>query len=743
MLAGTIGSRPIGSQANRRAREYLLDQLTRYGFDVRVQEADGVRRELGRTAHVANIIAIKQGARPDALALVAHYDSVPDSPGAGDDALGVAVCLEAGRLLAARAQPNYTLMILLTDGEESGLMGAAALVADPDIANRVRAFLNVESIGSGGPVMLFETGPANGWLVRQWADAAAGPRGSSYATEIYRRLPNDTDFTILKRLGVPGLNFASIGESDTYHTARDTPDRLSTSALRQAGDQVLSVAAALDRVDLSERTAGEPVYFDIAGRFGVSYTRGVAYALGLAALLFGALAWMKLLGKVRTTVGVGRLVVTALWAILGTGVVAGTLWLTTWAVRATREVYHPWYAHPDRFFLLLGLMGLGAIWGLLRFAAVLPAMLRGSGDQAAIWTLTLPIWLLAAAILERVAPAASYLWTLPLLVAGVCLSAAPVGGRAAVTASSFVVAVVTTLLWARDAFELLHFVVAQMGRLPIITPLFVYPALLLTAGMMIVPPAIALVAGFRGPALRPSVTTAFLLTLIVVAVGLTYAAPAYTASHPLRRHVRLLQDAASGRVVWEVGGTEPGLDLEADAGARLNWFPAGRRTEAGSVIGRMRQPFVFEAAGTPVSVPATIGVVLSPQGATVDLEITVTAPESSTVSFVLPAGMTPVEPSLAGRSRDGRWIADYVAPAADGVTFRARITSADVDRLGDASVVIQTAHLPGGSGWQGLPRWLPREHVVWDRRAAFVESLSPHVAAAAGSAAGQGRSVLR
>src|SRR5262249_43137257 len=102
MLAGTIGSRAIGTPANRRARAYIVDQLQVFGFDVRVQEADARRPELGRTARVANIIATLPGARTDALGLVAHYDSAPEAPGAADDGLGVSVVLEAARVYAAR-----------------------------------------------------------------------------------------------------------------------------------------------------------------------------------------------------------------------------------------------------------------------------------------------------------------------------------------------------------------------------------------------------------------------------------------------------------------------------------------------------------------------------------------------------------------------------------------------------------------------------------------------------------------
>ena len=73
--------------------------------------------------------------------------------------------------------------------------------------------------------MLFETGPGNGWLVAPWARRAPHPRGGSFGIEIYRRLPNDTDFSILKRQGIPGLNFA----------ASATATRITRRATRPSG----------------------------------------------------------------------------------------------------------------------------------------------------------------------------------------------------------------------------------------------------------------------------------------------------------------------------------------------------------------------------------------------------------------------------------------------------------------------------------------------------------------------------
>ena len=86
MLADTIGSRPIGTPANARAREYIVDQLRQFGFEVRVQEAESRRAAIGRTARVANIIAVRQGSRSEAVGLVSslRFGRRPDL-GAADD----------------------------------------------------------------------------------------------------------------------------------------------------------------------------------------------------------------------------------------------------------------------------------------------------------------------------------------------------------------------------------------------------------------------------------------------------------------------------------------------------------------------------------------------------------------------------------------------------------------------------------------------------------------------------------
>ncbi|HEX6945359.1 MAG TPA: M28 family peptidase, partial [Casimicrobiaceae bacterium] len=506
MLAGTIGSRPIGTDANTRARAYLIDQLKLYGLDVRVQEADARRATLGRTAHVSNIIATLPGTRPEALGLLAHYDSSPQAPGAADDGLGVAVVLETARVLAARQNRQWTTYVMLTDGEESGLMGAAALMTDRTITDHLKAYINIEAVGAGGPAMLFETGPGNGWLVGPWARRAPHPRGGSYSVEIYRRLPNDTDFSILKLQEIPGLNFAAVGDSHAYHTARDTPERLSPATLRDTGENVVAIATAFDGVDITRRSTGEATYFDIGSTSALSYGPVAGWALALLSIVAGGLAWVRVVRAAIRIEGTGRWLLTFVWTLLGAAVVVAAMVGATWALRASREVYHPWYASPNRLMALLVTVGASLGWGIARLGRWLPARAHGVRHPIVTWSITLPAWIALALVTLWYAPSAAYLWTLPLLAAGALLLIVPPASGAGIRAASVLVLAVTATLWLRETVELFRFAVAVFGRLPIVTPAFAYGALLAAAGLMIVPPLVAAIGASR-PVLRPSVLT--------------------------------------------------------------------------------------------------------------------------------------------------------------------------------------------------------------------------------------------
>lgn len=714
VLAGAIGSRPIGSAENVRARQYVIDQLRLFGYDVRVQETDARRPDFGLTARVANIIAVKAGAEKNAIAFVSHYDSSPAAPGAADDGLGVAVSLEAARVLAARTDRRHTLLILVTDGEESGLMGAAGLVTDRDVMDRLQAYINVEATGSGGTSMLFETGPGNGWIVTPWAKSAPHPRGASFAVEIYRRLPNDTDFSIFKRRGVPGLNFAAIGDSYPYHTARDTPDRLSDDTLRLTGENAVETALSLDALDLSRRSGADQTFFDVGQVVAMSWGPTTSWMIAALSLVCGLLAWFKTLGAGLRLVGIGRWLLDAAWALLGVATIAAAMLGGTWLLRASRSVFHPWYARPDRMFLMLLALGVLAGWLVVRLGSLLPARAHGPRHPILVWSLTLPLWVAMAGVTAAFAPGAGYLWTLPLLVAGVGLLAVPSSSAPAVRAVSVVVLAVAGTLWLRDTVELLRFMVALLGRMPFVTPVWAYAALMLACGAIVAPPFVA-VAAASSPLVRPSVVTAALLLTVVVTAGLAYAAPAYTFTQPQRRFMRVLTEPAATTATYEVGSQEPGLDL--DAGAPAGWYRATDTPQATVPVGRLSSPYVFRAtAPSPGVAPAAISAfAIRPVAAGVEVTMTVTPQARGlTAAFVLPEGVQPSRSNLPGILVRGRWRAAYIGVPPEGVTWRASFRNGFESQLPATQAVVSSPRFPGGSGWQSLPAWLPQEHAVWD-----------------------------
>ncbi|PYR93056.1 MAG: hypothetical protein DMF84_10635 [Acidobacteria bacterium] len=720
MLGGTIGSRPIGSVQNARARQYIVDQLRLYGFEVRVQETDARRPDLGLTARVANIIAVRAGAERSAIALLSHYDSAAESPGGGDDGFGVAVSLEAARVLAARTDRRHSLMVLITDGEEEGLMGAAGLVADREVMARLGAYVNVESSGSSGTAILFQAGPQNGWIVKPWARHAPHPRGASYAIEIYRRLPNDTDFSIFARHDIPGLNFALIGDSYAYHTARDTADRLTDGSLRLSGENVVATMDAVDALDLTAHSIVEPTFFDIAGVAALSWGPLAAWFIAVAGLALGTLAWFKVIAASVRLVGLARWILDVIWTLLGVATVALSMIGVTWLLREAREVYHPWYAHPEGLFVLLLCTGTLAAWIVTRIGAILPRRAHAPRHPVLAWSFTLPLWVALAGFVASQVPSAGYLWTVPLLVAAVGLLALPATDVHAVRIVSIVTLAVAGTLWLRDTVDLLRFVVALLGRLPIVTPVYTFAALILACGMMVVPPFLAAIASTK-PLFRPSIVTAVLLITVVIAAGFAYIAPAYTQAQPQRRFARVLIEPGSTKATYEVASQEPGLDLQP--GAPGGWYRATDAPRASLPMGQFRSPFVFRTEGpSPGPPPAAISTFsLTPVVAGTELTITIVPQAASlAASFVLPQGIEPARTNLPGVISRGRWQATFVSLPAEGITWRASFPRGKESALPAARATIMSARYPGGEGWQSLPPWLPQEHAVWNMTVTWI-----------------------
>jgi len=241
---------PVGSELNKIIKERLTKEFDKLEIEHQEQKTWACATRYSGCAEVENLIGIIPGKEDlPYLTLMAHYDSVPMAPGAGDDGAGVVAILEAARALKLEAPFKHPIMILLTDAEEVGLIGAEGFFKQNDLAKKVGIVLNVEGSGSSGNSMVLRTSTKNELLIKSYSNKTSSAYGFSFVKEVFKRMPNDTDFSVVKRANVPGIDFAFAGERNHYHTPNDTVDNLDLRTLQHHGENILPLARELASSD--------------------------------------------------------------------------------------------------------------------------------------------------------------------------------------------------------------------------------------------------------------------------------------------------------------------------------------------------------------------------------------------------------------------------------------------------------------------------------------------------------------
>ncbi|MGA7616740.1 MAG: M28 family peptidase [Thermoanaerobaculia bacterium] len=286
-LVPTGAPHPVGSATNRALKERIVQELRLLGYQPQIQEAF-VCNGNAVCGEVENIFARLPGRESGpAVLLAAHYDSVAAAPGVADDLSGVVTLLESARILREGAPPRNPVVFLFDDGEEAGLLGAVAFTRLHPWAREIGAVVNLEARGTSGPSLMFETSRGNGWIVDTMANALARPATGSLFYRIYREMPNDTDFTVFRRAGIPGMNFAFIGDPLRYHTPLDDLDHLSRGSLQQQGDNALAMVRAFADADLDSTPQTREVWFDLFNSIVVHWPLGWSIVIaGIDILLF-------------------------------------------------------------------------------------------------------------------------------------------------------------------------------------------------------------------------------------------------------------------------------------------------------------------------------------------------------------------------------------------------------------------------------------------------------------------------
>ncbi|MGB8509408.1 MAG: M28 family peptidase, partial [Pyrinomonadaceae bacterium] len=421
---------PTGSAEHALVRAYIVGELKAMGLEPTIQEATAVTKNSGNgrpvsAATVRNVVVHLEGTdNSKALMLAAHYDSVPTAPGASDDGAGVVTLLETLRALKVGPPLKNDLIIVLTDGEELGLLGARAFSAEHPLMRDVGLVLNFEARGAGGPSMMFETSEGNGLLVGELARAAPHVVANSLMYAVYKRLPNDTDMTVFKGAGAAGLNFAYADRITSYHTALDSVAEIDERSIQHHGSYALALARDFGNFDLRRTRARDAVYFNLPGGVFVNYSE--TWVVPLTILVTLVFIGVIFLGWKRKRLSLKGLIAGFLALPLSTacaGLVAHASW---WTVRHTLKnfgalPYETPYNAP-LYEVSLVLIAVAVVVALYAFI-IRRVSLQDLAAGALCW------WLVLLLLTTAVLPLGAYFFAWPLLCALAGLSFVFVSGR--------------------------------------------------------------------------------------------------------------------------------------------------------------------------------------------------------------------------------------------------------------------------------------------------------------------------
>jgi hypothetical protein len=216
-------------------------QLKPKSIDLRKQLRVSVSVTFTNTANAYNVLGFipgsETGASSKAVIIGAHYDHLGTDAdgsifrGANDDASGVAVVMEVGRLFSLGVIPKWSVLFAAWCGEEEGFDGAYEYAANPHfpLASTI-AYLNLDMVGAGTA------------LTAEISESYQSLKG--IVTESARELgvslnfmgfSGDSDHVPFEENNIPNVMFIYRPLDPVYHTPVDTPEHISRNKILDTG----------------------------------------------------------------------------------------------------------------------------------------------------------------------------------------------------------------------------------------------------------------------------------------------------------------------------------------------------------------------------------------------------------------------------------------------------------------------------------------------------------------------------
>jgi len=256
-MATTVayGPRTVGSEANRKSQEYIKAQLASYGCAVE-EDSFEASTPIGRL-RMKNIVGKVAGEKSDVILLLSHYDTknMPETPnfvGANDPGTSLGSVLELARIICARKN-KVTYWFGFVDGEEAfgewsdinstfGSRQMAAKLALSGELKKIKAVVLLDLIGHV-PLGIPRDSNSTPWLVDiVWQTAKRlGYEKHFLASEL---AASDDHLPFLRRK-VAAVDLIDLSYAH-WHTAEDTPDKISPQSLAIVGHVVLESLPAIE-----------------------------------------------------------------------------------------------------------------------------------------------------------------------------------------------------------------------------------------------------------------------------------------------------------------------------------------------------------------------------------------------------------------------------------------------------------------------------------------------------------------
>lgn len=270
----SFGPRVPNSKAHKQCGDYLAAELTRFGAQLYVQEAN-LKAYDGTLLEARNLIGSYNPEQSKRVLLFAHWDSRPYSDhdpdpanlrkpleGADDGASGVGVLLEIARQLGQQA-PNIGVDILFCDAEDYGTpefvddyqpdtwcLGSQFWAKNPHVKNYKAEFgILLDMVGGKGATFFreFQSMRSAAPIVQMvWSKARDLGYGKFFINADGGAITDDHQYVISGR-GIPSIDIINYdpdtetGFASYWHTQKDNMDNIDRETLKAVGQTVLEV----------------------------------------------------------------------------------------------------------------------------------------------------------------------------------------------------------------------------------------------------------------------------------------------------------------------------------------------------------------------------------------------------------------------------------------------------------------------------------------------------------------------